>query len=45
MEMGSDVKSVFSHFSAGEKAIEDGIREIIGEDKLLKINFFRLEIR
>ena len=38
MEMGGDVKSVFSRLSAGAKAIEDGVREISGVEDVFTMH-------
>jgi protein-arginine kinase len=38
MEMGGDVKAVFSRLSAGAKAIEDGVREISGVEEVFTMH-------
>ena len=38
MEMGGNVKSVFSRLSAGAKAIEDGVREISGVEDVFTMH-------
>lgn len=38
MEMGGDVKAVFSRLSAGAKAIEDGVRAISGQEDVFMMH-------